>query len=132
MLRIQHPDTAPAPLQHRSGEVSGILAVIEVLDIQAMDAIDLVHRHHHRTAFGSQDQHAWHDSPAALLGRQHFDAEQIGQRQSRHQRTAHVGHALQNTRALVRQGVDRLQWRDFRQARRGQGQPFFTQAEQQQ
>ena len=74
MLFIQHPHAASTPLQYRCGEVRSVLAIGQACRIQAMDTVDLVHRHHHRAALRGEDQHARHHAPGTLLGRQHLDA----------------------------------------------------------
>ena len=93
-----------------------------------MNPVHLIHRYHHRAAVGSNDQHARHDPRPGDNASGGVQPQQFHQRQAGDQGAAHIRHAQQRSRTLVRQRMDRLQRRNLRQATGDQPQPLFAQA----
>ena len=94
-----------------------------------VDTVDFIHRQHHRATMGGHDQHARHHPLRRGNGHRRVQPQQVNQRQTRHQRSAHVGHPLQGPRTLVWQRVNGLHARHFVEAHRVQAQPFTAQTE---
>ncbi|SST09701.1 Uncharacterised protein [Acinetobacter baumannii] len=133
---VEQGDAPLAPLQH-AGHVPARGLTVGVVGRQyprqrnRMDAVDFLHRRHHRTAGGGNDQHARNYPSLADRRGAGFEIQQFAEGKAGDQRAAHVGHPLQGARALVRQGMDRIHRRHFHQAAGGQAEPLFAQAEHQ-
>ncbi|MNE89672.1 hypothetical protein D3C80_1871110 [compost metagenome] len=96
-----------------------------------MNPVHFVHRHHHGTAVGGNDQHPRHDPHTIGHAADAIESQQLDQGKARHQRTAHIRHAEQGPGALMGQGVNGLQRRHFHQTACGQPKPFFAEAKHQ-